>query len=201
MLLVGCRTFNEYAKMEPCRSHSSSRIKAAIDLPELKNRVFDEDSVMLSNGHAFILVSQHLEDQDTMTDNSQLLDISPERFMEMVTVISYELKNMKPDTKVSFTGYPRFTILDYQESGSLSLKLLTAFFMGIPCLLGVPANSVSTYVEIQTEWLDDSGKLITSHTSHGYNKTYMAMYWGYGADARKRSNMLATQEALISSRK
>ncbi len=117
----------------------------------------------------------------------------------MAKVISATLPDYESDTNSMINGYPRFTILEYRESSDLALKIFAAWMVLIPCLFGVPANSVSTYVEIQTDWMDGAGNIISSQVSQGYNKTFVAMYWGYGADARKRSNMLAMQEALRNS--
>jgi len=199
LTLSGCRSYENYVRSNFSPNEVSPKIKAAIHLPGLKNRVFEKDSFMIITQTAEILVTQDVCDKDSTYLDSYVLDINPTRFYELVKVISSVLPEYQPNTEVVFTGYYKFTILEYEENSSLGLKLLAAWTMGIPCLLGMPANSVSTFIKIQTEWMDDSGQMISSHWSQGFNKTYVAMYWGYGADARKRSNMSAIEEALWNS--
>jgi hypothetical protein len=195
----GCRSYEKYVHGNFSPNEVSPKIKAAIHLSGLKNRVFEKDSFMIITQTAKIFVTQDFCDKDSTNPDSNILDINPTRFYELVKVISGVLPEYQPNTQVAFTGYPKFRILEYEENSSLGLKLLAAWTMGIPCLFGMPANSVSTFIRIQTEWMDDSGNMISSHQSQGFNKTYVAMYWGYGADARKRSNMSAIEEALWNS--
>jgi hypothetical protein len=195
----GCRSYEKYVRGNFSPNEVSPKIKAAIHLSGLKNRVFEKDSFMIITQTAKIFVTQDFCDKDSTNPDSNILDINPTRFYELVKVISGVLPEYQPNTQVAFTGYPKFRILEYEENSSLGLKLLAAWTMGIPCLFGMPANSVSTFIRIQTEWMDDSGNMISSHQSQGFNKTYVAMYWGYGADARKRSNMSAIEEALWNS--
>ena len=199
LIFSGCRSYEKYVRRNFSPKEVSPKIKAAIHLPGLKNRVFEKDSFMIITQTSRILVTQNIYDNDSTDLNSIVLDINPTRFYEMVKVISSVLPQFQPSTQIDYTGYPEFTILEYEEDSSLGLKLLAAWTMGIPCLFGMPANSVSTFIKIQTAWMDDSGKMISSHWSQGFNKTYIAMYWGYGADARKRSNMSAMEEALWNS--
>lgn len=199
LLFSGCRSFEKYARANFNPSETSPKIKAAIHLPGLKNRVFEQDNFTIMTNTANIHVTQELNVGDTAFPDAYNIDINPTRFFELAKVLSSILPEFQSDTNISSVGYYRFTILEYSEKSSMGLKSLAAFTIGMPCLLGMPANSVSTYVKIQTEWIDDAGEMISSTWSQGYNKTFIALYWGYGADARKRSNMLAMQEALRNS--
>jgi hypothetical protein len=199
LLFSGCRSFEKYARTNFNPAETSPKIKATIHLPGLKNRVFEQDNFTIMTNTANIHVTQELNIGDTAFPDAYNIDINPTRFYELAKVISSVLPELQPDTNISPVGYYRFTILEYSEKSSMGLKSLAAFTIGMPCLLGMPANSVSTYVKIQTEWMSNAGEMISSTWSQGYNKTFIALYWGYGADARKRSNMLAMQEALRNS--
>lgn len=184
----GCRFYNDFPREYRSTNELSHEIKLEVHLAGLKNRVSNADTFFVSK----IMVTQEVIPSNHY-DTNQVLDIEPERFFEMVDVIQSSFD------KNSGSYCRKITLLEYEEGSSMSLKLLTAFTMGVPCLVGMPANWTSTRVKIQHECFDDSEDLISSTRAVGYNKTFVAMYWGFGADARKRSTQLAMKEALINS--
>jgi hypothetical protein len=162
LLFSGCRSFEKYARVNFNPAETSPKIKAAIHLPGLKNRVFEQDNFTIMTNTANIHVTQELNIGDGAFPDAYNIDINPTRFYELAKVISSALPEFQPDTNVSLVGYYRFTILEYSEKSSMGLKSLAAFTIGMPCLLGMPANSVSTYVKIQTEWMSNAGEMISS---------------------------------------
>lgn len=191
ILISGCRIYNEYPRKFVNPKTSSQSYDFEIHLANLKNRVMNQDTFFLPD----CMVTQVVGALDTPLP--LLLDIEPERFYELVDVIHHEIKNGQLSASDRDSYHKKITILAYQEGSSLPWKLLTAFTMGVPCLVGMPANWTSTFVKIEISLMDESGNMISSVLASGYNKTWVAMYWGYGADARKRSNMMAMENALV----
>lgn len=186
VVFSGCRVYHGFPREYRPTNTFAHQYELEIHLSNLKNSVFDADTFYVSK----FMITQEMSTLKS-DDSIPQLDIKPERFYEMVDVIKNNYEN-NPHNYCQ-----QLTILEYEETSSLPLKLLTAFTMGIPCLVGMPANWTSTKVKIQHACYDESGNLISSAWAEGYNKTFVAMYWGFGADARTRSNKLAMEEALI----
>lgn len=193
MIFAGCRTFKEFPEREITGAQIIHPVRAEVHFPYMKNKPFVKDTSLFLGDSLSLVVTQSSA-EDRFYDSIPVLDISKDRCLEIIEVISQDLPELYPenfgDKKL------RFTITGYHEKSNLPLKIFTAWSLGIPCLLGIPANSVSNFIEIKTEWLDKSGKLISSTLSQGQCTTYIALYWGYGSDARRRSVMLSTENAL-----
>jgi hypothetical protein len=166
VIISGCRVYRDYPREFERAKFQDSDPTLEICLTNLKNRVADADPFYVSD----FLVTQEMSSLKSDETYPQI-DIEPERFYEMVDVI----KNNYETNTEAFCE--KISILEYEEGSSLPLKLLTAFTVGTPCLVGMPANWTSTKVIIQHECYDDKGDLITSAQSEGYNKTWVAMYW------------------------
>lgn len=193
MFIAGCRTFKEFPERESTGAQIIHPVRAEVHFPYMKNKPFVKDTSLFLGDSLSLVVTQSAA-EDRFYDSIPVLDISKDRCLDIIEVIGHELPDLYPedfgDKKL------RFKITGYHEKSNLPLKIFTAWSLGIPCLLGIPANSVSNFIEIKTEWLDESGKLISSNLSQGDCTTYIALYWGFGSDARKRSVMLAAKRAL-----
>ena len=61
----GCRSYEKYARANFNPTEISPKIKAAIHLPGIKKRVFEQDSFMIATQTANILVTQDIYDKDS----------------------------------------------------------------------------------------------------------------------------------------
>ena len=84
-----------------------------------------------------------------------------------------------------------------QKSKNIALTVLSTITLGIGNLLGLPTCSEEMAMDIEVEIYDLSDKLIGRYSSQGYDKEWVALYYGYDtSDAIRKANAIAFKNAM-----
>ena len=164
-----------------------------ITLNNMKAKISRRDTARRKN----ILITQ------TVLENGELLykdlvDVPVERLDEIISLYDMDVTRNINDKEAAIHGFMTLKIMAYKEKVNYPLLFISAWTLGFPCLFGMPANTITTTMEIQITVKNESGTPIKTYSGSGEGHTYFAMYWGYGKDAHPRSNVIAFKEAMTS---
>lgn len=87
-------------------------------------------------------------------------------------------------------------IVSYKERKNAAWTFFSMWTLCSINFLGFPLREVSTELEINISIYDNQGNFIKNYIGKGKGLAYLAMYWGYGEDVRRKASLDAFRQAL-----
>jgi hypothetical protein len=193
LLSTGCRTVKlaNYDLPDP-NPIGLPRLLAEVDIPNMQYEAVSRDSVLMGD----VMVTKVYNHSDTTMDFLPLVEIFPARVYEIVELYGTDVNNNINGTDTIPYGIIKLEILGFEEVDNKPLKFLSAWTLCLTCVLGIPMTHTTTSMELRVSIVDGQNNLIKRYYGTGAGKAYMAFYWGYGKDLKKKSNLLAYEEAM-----
>ncbi len=95
-------------------------------------------------------------------------------------------------------AYVHLKLVDFEDKRNFPLVFFSIWTLGIPSLIGIPFNSSVTKLSIEVSVLNKDFRLLKKYKASGKGQAFMALYWGYGKDLNRKSNLNAFTEAFTS---
>lgn len=95
-----------------------------------------------------------------------------------------------------YIGSIELELLSFKEKRSIGLTIFSLWTLCVPSLLGVPINNIKTELKIKVSIFNRKGEVIKTYVSDGFGNAFIAMYWGYGEDAWRKSVINAFNDAF-----
>lgn len=193
ILFISCRTIkhDDYIVQD----------NTPILLPSLEPVVYiDNIKEKISRGR--VNISENIEVEKLTThmygvnSDISIKYIPDKRIIDIIKAFSNDIKRNIIDTNLKTIGSIHLNIMSFKEAKSNGLMFLSAWLFFTPNLLGFPLSEIKTDMIIQIQIKDSNDKTIKTYESKGAGKSYIAMYWGYGEDAQRKSTILAFQDAM-----
>lgn len=119
------------------------------------------------------------------------------RIFDALRVFAYEMKGNIADTTASFyEGSISFAVDSFDVKWSKGLAFLSVYLLGVPQLVGIPANVVKTNTTVTITFRDDRGNVLKNYQASGFGLARIGMYWAYGEDGWRISAVEAFREAI-----
>jgi len=122
--------------------------------------------------------------------------IKDPRIQDAITIFDRDVKDNITDPFNDTKGVILCKINASNPKVGYGWSVLSGFTLMIPNLLGMPIGSYKMSLDVEVEIYNNNGKLIGRYNAQSKEKTYMALYWGYGKDAARVANIKAFREAL-----
>jgi len=102
------------------------------------------------------------------------------RVQDAITIFERDVKNNITNPIGEKKGYITCRIANGSaKAGCFGFSILSGFTLMIPNLLGMPFGCNKTYLDVEVEIYDLKNNLIGRYNAQGYDKTWVAMYYGY----------------------
>ncbi len=130
-------------------------------------------------------------------DYDLTLEYIPEkRIYDILKVYASEVKNNIIDTTSQPYGSIQLDLISFNEKRNIFLTFFSLWTLCVPSLIGIPISSIKTELEIQITICDINKNVIKKYKGAGTGLSYIAMYWGYGEDAWRKSAIEAFKDAM-----
>ncbi len=184
----------DIANLKKLISYGSLRVSGYYDGYYKINKDFDTISVLVI---------------DPTIRNSELRT-NPERYETRVTfsedkrvsdIIKLFSKEVYGDSTASGNstfGDIEFELISFKEKKNPLLAFFSIWTLCIPSLVGVPVNYIKTSLEIEVKITDKEKARAFKYKAKAKGIAFIAMYWGYGDDAVRKSNLSAYKNAMKS---
>lgn len=87
-------------------------------------------------------------------------------------------------------------IVSYKEKKNALWTFISIWSLCTINLVGFPLREVNTEVELNISILDQQGNFVRNYIGKGKGLAYLAMYWGYGEDVRRKASLDAFRQAF-----
>lgn len=121
-----------------------------------------------------------------------------ERVNDMIKMFSNEINGNIQQTAIHNNGTIQLQLLSFKERKNPLLTFFSIWTLCVPTLIGVPLNSINTTLEIQVTISNLRNETLATYKASGYGSAFIAMYWGYGSDAQRKSALAAFANAMTS---
>lgn len=140
-------------------------------------------------------------ESDKPSSNLITLDeelIIQKRINDILKIFGSEVKKNINNRNSLPYGKILLELLDFKGRENKPLLFFSLWTLCGPTILGFPFTYIKTELTCQVSILDSQNKLIGKYIANGKGTTFIAMYWGYGKDAWRKSNMIAFKKAMVS---
>lgn len=120
------------------------------------------------------------------------------RINDIIRLFAKEVNGSSSQQDTLKRGTIQLEILSYKEKKNVLLTIFSIWTLCVPTLIGVPLNSINSSVDIQVTIFNQQKQSIGKFKASGNGTAYIAMYWGYGSDAHRKSAMIAFSDAMVS---
>ncbi|MEA3505348.1 MAG: hypothetical protein U9R32_09180 [Bacteroidota bacterium] len=167
-------------------------LEIEVNMSNLLNRIYDGSIDSTAKIKYTTLTNSVIERY-----NGLEIEYRPEqRVYDILSLYNKQVKHNIIDT----TGFPqgsvRLDLLYFNEKRDVSMAALNSWSLGIFNLFGVPFTSYKTKIETQVAIYDRDGFEIKKYRGTGEGFVYIAMYWGYGRDAYRKSALDAFKNSM-----
>lgn len=217
LLLVvtfGCRTIKESDFKKPDEDALSefSNFEPVVDIENLKENIsygkvnvsgYYTGSLKLVEkfDSAYVLViDESVRRKDVYADRekyqTEAIYVPEIRVYDMIKQFSKEFVHTSSNNSSDKNGSVYLKIISFKEKRNAALTFFSIWTLGIPALVGIPFSYIKTDLSIEVSIYNQKEKLIKSYLAEGNGIAYIAMYWGYGNDAWRKSSMNAFSDAM-----
>ncbi|OFY71449.1 MAG: hypothetical protein A3G23_11555 [Bacteroidetes bacterium RIFCSPLOWO2_12_FULL_37_12] len=119
-----------------------------------------------------------------------------ERVNDMIKMFSNEINENISQTATENNGTIQLKLLSFKERNNPLLIFFSIWTLCVPTLIGIPLNNINTTLEIQVTISNLRNETLGTYKANGYGNTFIAMYWGYGSDAHRKSALAAFADAM-----
>ena len=213
-ILYGCRTLKEsdYIYQNKKLFATLSPIKISIDIPNLRQvfsqskysvpgRFYGNLDVDKKNDSIYIVLNNqtYLDKAIALSKFSDNMMIHKIPDIRAYDIINYYTSSTDQHQSNSANNYyAHLKITSFEEKRNLPLVIFSAWTIGLSSIIGIPFNTSTTNISIELSLLNDHLDIIKKYKAKGKGRSYMALYWGYGKDLPRKSNLSAFNEALES---
>jgi len=193
MILAGCKTI----KLSDYNVKNSSPIllpnlEPQADMYNLQN-VISKGYIQITSDVEY----QYIYDLKNVDYNLKIKYFPEQRIYDIIRLFANEVKYNIVDTSSETKGSIQLNLISFKERKNLPLCFFSVWIMGYPCLLGVPFTYYTTKITAQITIYDKNNIEIKKYDGTGKGVAFMAMYWGYGHDTRRKSAIEAFKNVMI----
>ena len=98
--------------------------------------------------------------------------------------------------RVKEYGKAKIGVVSYKEKKHAAWTFFSMWTICSINLLGFPLREVSTELEVNISIFDNKGNFVKNYIGKGKGLAYLAMYWGYGEDVRRKASLDAFKMAF-----
>lgn len=98
--------------------------------------------------------------------------------------------------RVKEYGKAKIGIVSYKEKKNAFWTFVSVWTLCSVNFLGFPLREVSTELEVNISIIDNQGNFVKNYIGKGKGLAYLAMYWGYGEDVRRKASLDAFNMAF-----
>lgn len=124
--------------------------------------------------------------------------VPEKRVNDILKIFAYDVRNNINNADSIAHGSIQLELINNKEKKSFLLTFFSIWTLCMPSLIGVPVTSIKTELEIRASIFDSKNNFIGKYDAKGLGRSYVAMYWGYGEDAERKSNIIAFKNAMAS---
>lgn len=210
-VFAGCRTVRDidFVSEQPL-ANQLPPLEVVVDIDNLKEQIspgsirltgyYDEVITKVENTDTVIIYNENFDRYDYEADPSryhtEAVYTPDPRVRDFIKIVSSEFN--KSDQ--SFLNTPDAEVyvelLSFESKQDAFLTFLTVWTLGVPALVGFPVTVVTTNLEVQMTFTDASGSEVGKFSASAKGSAPMAMYWGFGKDAKRKSAINAMKNAL-----
>ncbi len=195
LVTISCRTLKPY--------ELQVQKKNIIGLPTLKPQINIQsfyDKIIQG-----IIFSDKTVEYETLGDRifDSIVDIKikyypDKRVEDILKIYLGEVKTNISNSDQSPEGLIQLDLIYFKERRNIVLVIFNTWTLFMTTLLGVPATSVTTIMEIKITIRDVNNQILKSYSGKGKGKgtAFVAMYWGYGEDAWRKSAIVAFKKSM-----
>jgi hypothetical protein len=122
--------------------------------------------------------------------------IPDERVSDVMKLFSNEFKIGGDNIDTVPIGNIKLEIVSFKEKRNLFFTIFSIWTLCIPSLAGVPINQINSDIELQLTIYNSNNEPIGKYDGKGHGTAFIAMYWGYGGDAWRKSALVAVSNAM-----
>lgn len=219
VLLNSCRTIKEidFIASENSPWTELPSLEATVDFDSLSRKISYGKIKVSGYYNAVIKVKEHEERTDSIhviiedegfSENmhrenpeyyrTEVVFVPEVRVYDIIKLFSKEVYGNGTKNDTNYVGSVDLELLSFNDKKSIGLVIFSIWTFCVPSLVGVPINKVKTDLEIKVSVLDKNNLPIKSYTAKGNGNAFIALYWGYGEDAWRKSAINAFHDAFQS---
>ena len=106
---------------------------------------------------------------------------------DIIKLFSKEVYGNDHKIDNSYLGSVNLELVSFKQKRSFGLSVLSIWTLCVPSLVGFPINNIKTSLELKITIYNKDFEEIKSYNTKGKGNAFVAMYWGYGEDVRRKS--------------
>lgn len=120
------------------------------------------------------------------------------RAYDIIKSFHNSFKNLEINDKERH--YVHFKLKSFEDKRSLPLIIFTAWTLGMSSIIGIPANRYTTNIDVDIYILNKDLDVVKKYSYSAKGSAFMAVYWGYGKDMERKSNLNAFNDVFEKAR-
>lgn len=215
MMLSSCLTIKESDLVSDMSAlpDLNKSLEPSVDLNNLSNKISYGKLRISGHYNGVVKLEQRADSIDLLIydDNfdrtsylenpdqySSTVEYVPEiRIYDLITLFSNDIYGEDYSRDTSFGGRIELELTEFRDRKNIPLALISICTMGVPSLVGFPFGSIKTTLTLKLSIFNSQNELVSVYTAEGKGSAFIAMYWGYGDDVRRKSLIRAYRNAMF----